>query len=116
MSAESLSRLQVLQARTESAQFVFQLDPVTLVPVEIAAPAIGKSPSTFRSDMVRRPECLPTITRRGSRVLVRVSDILAWLDHGVPDDPAPGKRRVGRPTKAEQLAYASAAEEPAVRP
>lgn len=106
---ETLSRFAILQARTESSQFVLSLNPVTLVPVELAAPALGKSPSTFRSDLIRRPECLPRITRRGHRVLVRVSDILDWLSNGAPADPTPGKRRVGRPTKAEQLAYAQAA-------
>lgn len=106
----TLSRFAILHARAESAQVVFKLDPQTLVPVEIAAPVIGKSPSTFRSDLVRRPECLPRITRRGRRVLVRVSDLLDWVNNGAPiTDPAHGKRRVGRPTKAEQIARAQAA-------
>lgn len=106
---ETLSRFAILQARAKSAQVVFGLDPQTLLPIELAAPAIGKSPSTFRSDLIRRPECLPRITRRGSRVLVRVSDILDWLTNGAPiTNPAHGKRRVGRPTKAEQIARAQA--------
>lgn len=87
-----------LQARIESVQFVFGLDPKTPLPIDLAAPAMGKSIATFRSDVTRRPELLPRLTRVGGRVFVRVGDLLAFLDQ-----PQPTTRKRGRPTKAEQI-------------
>jgi hypothetical protein len=110
----SVPKSQILHSRFAATQFVYQLDPRTLLPIELAAPAIGKSPTTFRSDLVRRPEALPSVTRRGGRVFVSVADVLDWLEHG-PRQPEPeqvprtGKKR-GRPTKAEQLARARQAQ------
>lgn len=109
-----VSKFQILQSRAQSAQFVLDLHPLMLVPIEIGAAAIGKSPSTFRSDLCRRPQSLPRVTRRGGRVLLRVQDILDWLNDG-PPPPAPSQAKRGRPTKSEQLARAAAAAAAAAR-
>lgn len=67
------------QARIEGQQFVFGLNPHTLLSIDMAAPVVGKSPATFRSDVTRRPETLPRLTRLGRRVFVRVEDLLAFI-------------------------------------
>jgi hypothetical protein len=99
---------QILQSRLNASQFVFGLHPRTLLPIEIAAPSIGKSASTFRSDLVRRPNSLPVITRQHGRVFVKVSDLIDWMEGR---RPAPAlavelthKPKRGRPTKADQIA------------
>lgn len=106
----TLNKFQVLQARLESSQFVFGLDVRTLLPVEIAAAAIGKSASTFRSDLLRRPRALPRVTRRHGRVWVLCGDLINWLDgrSGESDDDE-AKPKAGRPTKAEQVRRQQAA-------
>lgn len=101
----AISKLQILQSRLQASQFVYSLDVRTLLPIELAAPAIGKSSSTFRSDLVRRPDALPPVVRRNGRVFVSVGDLIGWLDARPSDpQPQPGKSKRGRPTKAEQLA------------
>lgn len=105
MSADlHLQKFQVLQHRLESSQFVYRLDIRTLLPIDLAATAIGKSPSTFRSDLCRRPDSLPRVVRRGGRVFVFVGDLISWLDGqylalgaNIP------RRKRGRPSKAEQI-------------
>jgi hypothetical protein len=102
-----VSKSQILKSRLSASQFVFNLNPITLLPIELAAPAIGKSTSTFRSDLVRRPGSLPVVTRRGGRVFVRVADLIDWLEGRRPApvaDPTSDKPRRGRPTKAAQIA------------
>lgn len=118
MSAESayVSKLQVLQARYAASQFVYELHPRTLLPLDLAASAIGKTVSTFRSDLCRRPESLPPVVRRGGRVWVLVGDLLTWLDTpATPVEPDPDRPKRGRPTKAVQLARQRAQEEQARR-
>jgi hypothetical protein len=112
---EQISRFQVYQARLSASQLVLSLDPRTLVPLDIAAPAIGKTVATFRTNLSRSPEILPPVIRRNGRVFVRVVDLLGWMNGetpSAPTTPAPtqGKKR-GRPTKAEQIARARLSEE-----
>lgn len=109
----SISKIQILQSRLAATQFVYQLDVRTLLPIELAAPAIGKSPSTFRSDLIRRPSCLPQVTRRGGRVFVKVGDLINWLNARPAEQvaPDPGKPRRGRPTKSMQIARQQVAEQ-----
>jgi hypothetical protein len=99
---QNLSRAQIYQSRLQSSQFVLGLDPRTLLPIELAAPAIGKSTGTFRSDLVRRPNSLPVVTRQGGRVFVKVSDLIDWLEGRRPAPPTSDKPKRGRPTKVEQ--------------
>lgn len=105
---QTISKLHIAQNRLQASQFVFQLDPRTLLPIEIAAPACGKSSSTFRSDLLRRPQSLPPVVRSHGRVHVRVKDLLDWIEgaSAVPVSDAPALKR-GRPTKAMQLARAN---------
>lgn len=63
----------------EAQQFVFGLHPKTLLPIDVAAPIAGKTTKTFSSDVTRRPECLPRLTRRGRRVFVSVGDLLDFI-------------------------------------
>ena len=96
------SALQFQQSRLESFQFVFSLDPQTLLTIDVAAPVANKATSTFRTDVTRRPGSLPKLTRIGRRVFVRVSDLLAFISpdaEPVIEQP----RHPGRPTKAEQI-------------
>lgn len=104
MSNNKVSREEVARATIAATQFVFGLDPRTLLPISLAAPACGKSPYTFANDVTKRPEVLPRLTRIGGRVFVQVKDLIDFLDKPPSNQPAttPGKR--GRPTKAEQMA------------
>lgn len=101
-----LSKFQIFQSRLQSSQFIYQLDVQTLLPLEVAASAVGKSVSTFRSDLIRRPQSLPKVTRRHGRVFVVVSDLINWRDNTSVENATtpPTKKKRGRPTKAEQLA------------
>lgn len=109
-----LSKFQILQTRLQNSQFVYGLDVRTLLPIEIAASVIGKSCSTFRSDLIRRPHSLPQVTRRHGRVFVVVGDLINWLagspsvspiiPHTQTSIEPPTKRKRGRPTKVEQQA------------
>lgn len=122
MQQNKVNKFQILQSRLQASQFVFSLDARTLLPIEVAAPTIGKSTSTFRSDLIRRPQSLPKITRRNGRVFVLAGDLIDWLTGGRPTDNSsstqipsvitepPVKKKLGRPTKAQQLAKKQAAE------
>ena len=100
-----LSREQFKIARLQSAQFVYALDPRTLLPIDLAAADIGKAKSTFYSDQIRRPGALPKITRCGKKSFVSVADLLSWMETGrlSPETAEPGRCR-GGPTKAESAA------------
>lgn len=106
----SLSKLDLLQSRIASHQFVFKLDPLTLLPIDLAAPACGKSASTFRMDVTRRPSSLPKLTRIGRRVFVKVGDLLSHINQQPEQEaqqPQPiAKKRRGRRTNAEKIARA----------
>jgi hypothetical protein len=105
MHQDRVQKSQILQSRIQASQFVLSLDPRTLLPIELAAPAIGKSTGTFRSDLVRRPGSLPVVTRQHGRVFVRVADLIDWLEGRRPAPAVavqPTHKRRGRPTKVEQ--------------
>lgn len=110
----AISKFDRQKQRLLSAQFVFSLDPKTQLPIELFAPAINKDASTVRSDVKRRPWSLPKLTRtKTGRIFVTVEDLLTFLNSDSAEASVeavpPGKRRVGRPTKAEQIARATAA-------
>ena len=101
-----ITKLAIQKIQLEQSQFVFSLNPHTLLNVDLAAPICGKTPSTFRVDVTRRPYSLPRLTRIGRRVFVRVGDLLEFIStsHPLPQQPQPPRARPGRPTKAEQAA------------
>lgn len=103
--------LSVLQL--QSTQYLHSLNPETLLPIDLAAPLLNKSPSTLRTDITRRPQSLPVFVRFGRRVFFIKRDIdnfiaasrCVQLQSASGNAAAPKliKKR-GRPTKAEQLA------------
>ena len=93
----SVLKLALLKHNLQNSQFIFDLDPQTLVPIEFAAGLCGKAISTFRVDVTRRPEGLPRLTRLGRKVFVRVADLLEFINPHIT--PAPAMRRPGRPPK-----------------
>jgi len=102
-------RLHAEWARLQAGQFIFNLNPLTILTIDTAALVIGKAGATFRQDLFRRPDSLPKTVRRGGRVFVQVCDLIDFLKNGNGGTtPVTGKSR-GRPTKAEQLARAAAA-------
>lgn len=105
-----VSKFKILQSRLQASQFVYTLDVRTLLPIEVAAPAIGKSASTFRSDLCRRPKSLPKVIRKNGRVFVCVGDLINWLDQRPGEDvqsALPPSAQVlperGRPRKQESV-------------
>jgi hypothetical protein len=105
MPENCISKTQKQKLQLESVQFIFGLAPQTILSIDLAAPACGKSPATFRVDVTRRPSSLPKLTRLGGRVFVRVEDLLAFINP--PADPqhqAHQKRKAGRPTNAQKVA------------
>ena len=97
--------LQVLQL--QSHQYLHSLDPSTLLPIELAAPLLGKSPATLRTDITRRPGSLPVFVRFGRRVFFIKRDIDLFISASRCVAPllvsvSPVKKKRGRPTKAEQ--------------
>jgi hypothetical protein len=93
----------------QSTQYLYSVDPATLLPIELAAALLGKSPSTLRTDITRRPQSLPVFARFGRRVFFIKRDIDSFIaasrcvQQQAPTAPAPKR---GRPTKAEQAARA----------
>jgi hypothetical protein len=97
-----------LKLQAQAAQFVFTLDPRTLLPLDLIAPVLNKAVLTVRTNVTRRPEALPKLTIIDGFVFVRVEDLLKHID---PDtkkaEQVPSKRR-GRRTNAERNARAAA--------
>ena len=75
-----ISKFEQQKHQAQSSQFVFELSPQTLLTIDLAAPVIGKTPSTFRCDVTRRPQSLPHLTRIGGRIFVRVDDLLSFIN------------------------------------
>ncbi len=108
MSHEDSSKFEQQKFQIEATQFVFTLDPRTLLPIEFAAPIIGRTTLTFRTNVTRRPESLPKLTKIGGRVFVRVQDLMDFIDPDSIRDKdtsqdLPTMRRRGRPPKRESL-------------
>ena len=102
----SVLKLALLKHNLQNSQFVFDLDPKTLLPIDFAAPVCGKSVSTFRVDVTRAPDRLPRLTRIGRRVFVRVADLLNFINPQQTEPapaPVPAVRRPGRPARVEQF-------------
>jgi hypothetical protein len=97
-------RLQSELSRLQASQFIFGLNPLTIVSIDVASLAIGKTGNTFRQDLFRRPESLPRTVRRGGRVFVQVSDLLDFLKNGNAQQQSSAGKKRGRPTKSEQVA------------
>ena len=103
--------LAILQLKNN--QYLHSLDPSTLLPIDLAAPLLNKSPSTLRTDITRRPASLPVFVRFGRRVFFLKRDIDAFISASrcvavsAGPVPVPVKKK-GRPTKAEQLRMAAA--------
>ena len=97
------ANLQVLQF--QSVQYLHGISPETLLPIDLAAHLLNKSPSTLRTDVTRRPQSLPIFVRFGRRVFFLKKDIDDFIQAGrqVRKEPTPEVKRRGRPTKAEQL-------------
>lgn len=74
-----VQKIQKQQHQLQQHQFIYDLDPRTLLSIDMAAPVVSKTPSTFRVDVTRRPHLLPRLTRIGRRVFVRVSDLLDFI-------------------------------------
>ena len=85
-----------------SFQYLYALDPATLLPIDLAAPLLNKSASTLRTDVTRCPQSLPVFVRFGRRVFFMKKDIDAFIQAGrqVQQIPVPEVKRRGRPTKA----------------
>ena len=97
--------------RAQSIQYIFDLDPRTLLTLDQIAPAIGRTVLTVRTNASRRPKSLPKITEISGNLFVKVSDLLKFMEGGRDDDvqtsAAPSKPRRGRPTNAERQARAA---------
>lgn len=97
-----LNKLDKQKLQAEAAQFVFGLDPQTLLTIDLAAPVCLKTAATFRADVRRRPSSLPKLSPRGRRIFVKVSDLLEFVNG---QDSHPEKqKRAGRPTNAQKVA------------
>lgn len=101
--------------RLQNYQYLHSIDPETLLPIDLAAPLLGKTASTLRTDITRRPNSLPVFVRFGRRVFFLKKDIDAFISasrcvSGVAPTPTPSPDtpRRGRPTKAMQAARAAA--------
>ena len=106
-----VNKLDLLQSRIKSSQFVLTLDPQTILPIDLAAPACGKTAATFRTDVTRRPASLPKLTRIGGRIYVTVADLLAHINpnpSSVVPTTVPTPKKKGRPTLVEQAARRAA--------
>ncbi len=100
-----LSKFARLKFQTESSQYIFDLHPDTRLTIDQVAFLCGKTISTFRCDVSRRPESLPKLTRppESGRVFVRVEDLLKFLNSPVdPHHQANQKRKAGRPANAKR--------------
>lgn len=85
-----------------------------LLTVDQLAEHLQKSVASIRSDATRNPQSLPPICRlpNTKRLLWRVEDVERWIalhvagaeSFDATEPPQPGKRRRGRPTKAESVA------------
>ncbi len=96
-----------------SHQFLYSLDPSTLLPIELAAPLLNKSAATLRTDVTRRPQSLPVFVRFGRRVFFIKKDIDAFIQASrcaqfvQPSPvavPAPAPKKRGRPSNASKVA------------
>lgn len=85
-----------------------------LLTVDQLAEHLQKSVASIRSDATRNPQSLPPICRlpNTKRLLWRAEDVERWIALHVAGADSPGaselvlhgKRRRGRPTKAESVA------------
>ena len=84
-----------------------------LLTVDQLSQCLHKSVASIRSDSTRNPQSLPPICRLPGtkRLLWRVEDVERWIAVHVQGDSSAasftsdvGKRKRGRPTKAEQAA------------
>lgn len=97
-----VSKLDKQKLQVEAAQFVFGLNPQTLLTIDLAAPVCLKTAATFRTDVTLRPASLPKLTPRGGRIFIKMSDLLEFVNG---QDSQPQKqKRVGRPTNAHKVA------------
>lgn len=95
-----------------SSSFLTPQTVPTTVGYEGLSILLHRSPGGLRSDRCRKPWTVPPACQiPGSRSPVWVvSDVLAWIrTHQEPEAQPP--RRPGRPTKAEQLRRAAAAQQ-----
>lgn len=97
-----LNKLDKQKLQAEAAQFIFGLDPQTLVSIDLAAPVCLKTAATFRADVKRRPSSLPKLSPRGRRIFIKVFDLLEFVNG---QDGHPQKqKKAGRPTNAQRVA------------
>ncbi len=76
-----------------------------IIPFLEAAETLGYRQQTARNEMAKGTFPLPTL-RRGGRRFVAVTDLADYLEqlYAARDLPPPAKKRLGRPTKAQQVA------------
>lgn len=95
--------------RAQSVQYIFTLDPRTLLTLDQIAPAINRTVLTVRTNASRRPQSLPRITDIDGNKFVKVSDLLKFMDAGEGEQAEQSKKpRRGRRTNAERNALAAA--------
>lgn len=94
---------ELLLVQLRQVEEILRMDPHTELPLQLAAPCLGKTLYTLRSDVTRRPADLPRLTRRGKRIFITVGDLREFRSRS-QQQPQPQPRRRGAPTMAERIA------------
>lgn len=105
-----MSSAQAIQQQIiESHQYLHSLSPSTLLPIELAAHLLGKSPATIRTNVSVNPSSLPVFIRSGRRIFFQKGDIDSFLltRRVLPVPLAQAVTTItprrGRPTNASKL-------------
>ena len=82
-----------------------RFDGQLLIPFLESAGTLGYKQQTARNELARGEFPIPTL-RRGGRRFVVITDLADYLEqlYASRDLPPPPKKKLGRPTKAEQVA------------
>lgn len=84
----------------------YRMTPILITPSELAS-LLGLATRTIYNRLHTRGD-LPPVIRICSKPRFALADVHAWIDAKrtatAPTPDQPSKRRIGRPTKAEQVA------------
>lgn len=91
-------------AQLRQAHEILGMNPSIELPLHLAAVCLNMSVYTVQAYVSKRPNALPKLTKRESRVFIKVGDIQEFLSRPKETEPSPAIRRRGRPNKAQQMA------------